>query len=134
MRRSADVSTSHHSRTSSVPLLRSHCTCRSIEPLRRGWNRRSDRPRHTWFRTVESDLAPLDISMTTVYIVERRIVKPRARSWGRQRSTSNKPHDDDDDVHGATCLGTSLGHSVYQFSGHISLFFSPLYSTRALTV
>jgi len=29
-------------------------------------------PHHTWLRTVESDLAPLNIGLATAYIVERR--------------------------------------------------------------
>ena len=33
----------------------------------RDWNRRSGRLHHTWLRTVESDLAPLNIGLATAY-------------------------------------------------------------------
>jgi len=36
-----------------------------VAPLPRDWNRRSGRPRRTWLRTVESDLAPLNIGLAT---------------------------------------------------------------------
>jgi len=36
-----------------------------VAPLPRDWNRRSGRPRHTRLRTVESDLAPLNIGLAT---------------------------------------------------------------------
>jgi len=38
-----------------------------VAPLPKDWNRRSGRPRHTWLRTVESDLAPLNIGLATAY-------------------------------------------------------------------
>jgi len=38
-----------------------------VEPLPRDWNRRSGRPRHTWLRTVESDLAPLNTGLAAAY-------------------------------------------------------------------
>ena len=31
------------------------------------WNRRSGRPRQTWLRAVESDVAPLHIGLATAY-------------------------------------------------------------------
>ena len=37
----------------------------SVAPLPRDWKRRAGRPRHTWLRTVESDLAPLNIGLAT---------------------------------------------------------------------
>jgi len=40
----------------------------SLVPLPRKWNRPSGRLRHTWLRTVESDLAPLNIGLTTTYL------------------------------------------------------------------
>ena len=39
----------------------------SVAPLPRDWKRRAGRPRHTWLRTVESDLAPLNIGLATTY-------------------------------------------------------------------
>ena len=36
-------------------------------PFAKGWKRRAGRPRHTWLRTVESDLAPLSIGLATAY-------------------------------------------------------------------
>jgi len=39
----------------------------SVAPLPRDWNRREDRPRLTWLRTVESDLAPFNIGLATAY-------------------------------------------------------------------
>jgi len=39
----------------------------SVALLPRDWNRRSGRPRYTWLRTVESDLAPLNIGLATAY-------------------------------------------------------------------
>ena len=44
-----------------------------VAPLPRDLNCQSGRPHHTWLRTVESDLAPLNI-------VEHRTVKRGARS------------------------------------------------------
>jgi len=39
----------------------------SVAPLPRDWNRRAGRPRYTWLRTVESDLAPFNIGLATAY-------------------------------------------------------------------
>ena len=39
----------------------------SVAPLSRDWNRRAGRPRQTWLRTIESDLAPLNIGLVTAY-------------------------------------------------------------------
>ena len=39
----------------------------SVTPLPRDWHRRSGRPRHTWLRTIESNLAPLNIGLATAY-------------------------------------------------------------------
>ena len=41
-------------------LLRS-----SVAP--NGWDHRSGRPRQTWLRTIESDVAPLNVGLATVY-------------------------------------------------------------------
>jgi len=38
-----------------------------VAPLPGDWNRQSGRPRHTWLRTVESDLAPLNIGLKLIY-------------------------------------------------------------------
>jgi len=46
-------------------------------PLPRDWNRRT---RHTWLRTIESDLAPLNIGLQ-LPITESRIVKPGTHSY-----------------------------------------------------
>jgi len=82
------AATSHHSHTSSVPpaFIRttrlkffghteradpsmdpSQALRACVAPLSRDWNRRSGRPRHTWLRTGESDLAPLNIGLATAY-------------------------------------------------------------------
>ena len=37
----------------------------SVAPLPRDWNRRVGRPRLTWLRAVESDLAPFNIGLAT---------------------------------------------------------------------
>jgi len=37
----------------------------SVTPLPRDWNHRSGRPRQTWLRTVESDVAPLNFGLVT---------------------------------------------------------------------
>jgi len=81
--RSPEVLTSHHSYTSSVPpALNSSVTLHvpihlwttveprtCVVPLPRDWNCRSGWPRHTWLQTMapESDLAPLNIDLTTAY-------------------------------------------------------------------
>jgi len=39
----------------------------SVALLPRDWNRRAGRPRLTWLRTVESDLAPFNIGLATAY-------------------------------------------------------------------
>ena len=39
----------------------------SVAPLPRDWKRRAGRPHHTWLRTVESDLASLNIGLATAY-------------------------------------------------------------------
>ena len=39
----------------------------SVAPWPRDWKRRAGRTRHTWLRTVESDLAPLNIGLATAY-------------------------------------------------------------------
>jgi len=82
MRRSADVLTSYHTHIigttrlkffshiaraddSSVDHSRTLRACAAL--LSRNWNRRSGQPRHTWLRTVESDLAPFIIGLATVY-------------------------------------------------------------------
>jgi len=39
----------------------------SVAPSPRDWNRRSGRPCHTRLRTVESDIAPLNIGPATAY-------------------------------------------------------------------
>ena len=92
MKRSADLMTSHHSHTCTTRLKlfghvaradpcvdhsRALTTC--VAPFPREWNRRSGWPRHThtWLRTVESDLTPLNNGLEPP-IIERRIVKPGA--------------------------------------------------------
>ena len=65
----------------------------SLAPLPRNWNRPSGRHRHTWLRTVQSDLAPLNIGLATAH---RRAQNRQVLSWERLRSTPDKPHDDDD--------------------------------------
>jgi len=46
----------------------------SVAPLPRDWNHRSGRPYQTWLRTVESDVALLNIGLATAY----------RRAWNRQ--------------------------------------------------
>jgi len=50
----------------------------SVAPLPRDWNRRSRRPRQTWLRIVESDVASLNIGLATAY--------HRAQNWQAWRS------------------------------------------------
>jgi len=38
-----------------------------VWPFIKGLKHRSGRPRHTWLRTIESNLAPLDIGLSTTY-------------------------------------------------------------------
>jgi len=38
-----------------------------VAPLIREWNRRSGWPRHTWLRTVESDLSPFNVGLAIAY-------------------------------------------------------------------
>jgi len=38
-----------------------------VAPMPRDWNRRSGRPHHTWLRTVEYDLAPLNTGLAIAY-------------------------------------------------------------------
>jgi len=81
MKRSADVLTTHHSCTSSVPLVSSSLATSHVlvQPWttaeRSGpmWNRKSGRPRQTWLCTVESDVAPLNIGLATAYVIEHKI-------------------------------------------------------------
>jgi len=67
-----------------------------VAPLPRDWNRRSGRPRHTWLRTVESDLAPLNIGLATAY---RRAQNRQAwrKLVGTAKSSTGQADDDDDD-------------------------------------
>ena len=101
MRRSANVLISHHSHTSSVPPASSssvtlHVPIHLYGPqsspwdnvahFPRDWNRRSGRPRHTWLRTVESNLAPLDIGLATA---DRRAQNRQAWSALHARRNGN---------------------------------------------
>ena len=47
-----------------------------VAPLPRDWNCRLGLPHHTWLQTIESDLAPLNIGLSTAY---RRA--PNRQSW-----------------------------------------------------
>jgi len=50
----------------------------SVAPLPRDWNRRLGRPRQTWLRKVEFDVAPLNIGLTTAYHRAQN-----RQAWGR---------------------------------------------------
>ena len=50
-----------------LSLFTSQALGASVAPLPGDWRRRAGRPRHTWLRTVESDLAPLNIGLATAY-------------------------------------------------------------------
>ena len=70
----------------------------SVAPLPRDWKRRAGRPRHTWLRTVESDLAPLNIGLATAYHrAQNRQAWSKLVGTATQRPPLDKPHDDDDD-------------------------------------
>jgi len=58
--------------------------------------RRAGRPRQTWFGTVESDVAPLNIGLAAAYSIDHKIDRHGGRSWKRQRPL-DKPHGNDDD-------------------------------------
>jgi len=64
----------------------------------RDWNCQWGQPCQTWLRTVESDLAPLNVGLVLQPpINEHEIVKSGARLWEWQRPALDKPHNDDDD-------------------------------------
>jgi len=78
MKRSADILTSLRLRTASVPHVSSYLATLHIlgpqlstqiqsGPLTEGWNCISGRPRQTWLRTVESDVASVNIGLATAY-------------------------------------------------------------------
>jgi len=58
----------------------------SVAPLPRDWNRTAGRPRLTWLRTVESDLAPFNIGLATAY---HRAQNRQARSKLVRTATSS---------------------------------------------
>jgi len=67
-----------------------------VAPLPKDWNHRSGRPPHTWLRTVESDLAPLNIGLTTAYHRVQNRQTWRTLVGMEMSSTTDKPHDDDE--------------------------------------
>jgi len=83
IKRSVDVLTSHHSHTHIIRTTRlkffGHTACADpsmnhsralracVAPLSRDGTADAGRPRHTWLRTVESDLAPFNIGLATAY-------------------------------------------------------------------
>jgi len=99
-KRSADVLTSHHSHTSSVPhvsssLATSHVLIypsvdhsralrSSVAPLPRDLNYRSGRPHQTYLHTVESDVTPYSTLVWQLSIIEHKINRHGGRSWKRQ--------------------------------------------------
>jgi len=65
----------------------------SVAPLPRDWNRRSNRIRRTWLRTVEPDVSPLNIGLATAYHRAQN-----RQAWrDEQHPCLDKPHDVDDD-------------------------------------
>jgi len=100
MKRSADLLTSHHSRTSSVPLVSSSLATlacadpsmdhggalrSSVVDLLRDWNHISGRPRQTWLRC-----------RSTKHWFNN-CLSWRTKSTAAWQSPQDKPHDDDDD-------------------------------------
>jgi len=55
-----------------------------LAPLARDWDRRLGRPHHTWLRTIESDLAPLNIGLATAYHRAQN-----RQAWNIQHRTSH---------------------------------------------
>ena len=58
----------------------------SVVPLPSDWSRRSGRPRHTWLRAVESDLAAFSSGSATAYINEWRALVGTTTSTGHWTS------------------------------------------------
>jgi len=56
-----------HIARASLSMDHSRALRASVAPLPRDWNHRAGRPRLTWLRTVESDLAPFNIGLATAY-------------------------------------------------------------------
>jgi len=131
MERSADVLTSHHSRTSSVPhvsssLATSHML---IYPWTTAEHSDSLWPPYQGTGTADQDdlmklgsaqLNLMSLCSTLVWqlpIVEPKIGRHGGRSWKRQRPL-DKPHDDDDDdVHFWSCIRCSVSEmSLYSDS------------------
>ena len=65
----------------------------SVAPLPRDWNRRSGLSRQTWLRTVESDVAPLNIGLATAY--HRTQNRQTWKSREKRQCPLDKSHDDD---------------------------------------
>ena len=72
------------------------------EPSRRGlvgcpgpkdWSRRPGRPRHTWQRTLEADLQPLNHGLNSAW----RLTQDRGNGYARHGLVCD---DDDDDIMG----------------------------------
>jgi len=84
----------------------------SVTPLPRDWNRRSGRPRQTWLRTVESDVAPLNIGLATLPVIEHKIDRHGACSWKRQQ-----------------LVITPLVVKYFTYVNHTPLLSHPVYST-----
>ena len=64
------------------PMVHSRALRASVAPLPRDWNRRAGRPRLTWLRTVESDLAPFNIWASNR-------LPPSAESTGMEQARRN---------------------------------------------
>ena len=75
----------------------------SIRGLPKDWRRPPGRPRHTWLRTVEADLQPLNLGLNSARKYTLRIENTGSTSWKPLRSSSGLARDDDDED------GKSLG-------------------------
>ena len=63
------------------------------------WRRRPGRPRHTWLRTLNADLHPLNHGLNSAWRVGDlpRTENDGGNSWKRLRSSLGLARDDDDD-------------------------------------
>jgi len=112
MKRYADVLTSHHSHTSSVPhvssslatlrvLIQPWTTAERAEPVWPPYQGTGTAKQADLAKLGSAQLNPMSLHLTSVCqlpIIEHKIGRHGGRSWKRQHLL-DKPHDDDDDVH-----------------------------------
>jgi len=68
----------------------------SICGLPKDWRRRPGRPRHTWLRTLEGDLQPLNHGLNSAWR-HAQTEDVGSSSWKRLHSSQGHARDDDDD-------------------------------------